>query len=94
MRFVLIFKLCQGAYLVNDTTEQHRLAFAESAIDPQHISLFVVTLFVKIRMFKDPLVEVSQQAGRLFILGNWYFCDLIQSFSQPENIIIIYIFNS
>ena len=48
--------------LINDSTEQHCLAFARIAFDPEQLTLSVVTPSSKIHVVKDPAVGVSKEA--------------------------------
>lgn len=55
-----ISQLRRGAQFIKDATDKHRLAFARVTFDPEYPALFVVAPLLKVRVFKDPPVRVSQ----------------------------------
>lgn len=55
--------ICQfrnRAELVDDATQQHRLAFARVALDPKDLAVVVVAPTLKLRMVEDPLVGLLE----------------------------------
>jgi hypothetical protein len=51
----------------NDSAEQHRLAFAEIALDPEQLALSTIALSLKIDI-EEPAVRVSEE-GTLLLLN-------------------------
>jgi hypothetical protein len=57
----LVIRQFRGsAELVDDATEQHRLAFARVALDPKDLAIVVVAPTLKLRMAEDPLVGLLE----------------------------------
>ena len=59
----LVWQLRRGAQFVDDTAEQHGLALAGIALDPEQSALLVVTPLLKIGVAEDPAVRAFQQAA-------------------------------
>jgi hypothetical protein len=54
--------------LVNDSAEQHRLAFAGIALDPWQTALLVVPPLLEVGVFfEDPVVRVSEEATLILL---------------------------
>ena len=53
--------------LVNDSVEQHRLAFAGIALDLEQLIMSVVAPFLKIGVFEDPVVRISEEATLILL---------------------------
>jgi hypothetical protein len=56
---LLVSRPRQGAHFIDDAADQHRLAFAGVAFDPEQPALFVVAPLLEVGMFEDPLIGVS-----------------------------------